>query len=243
MYGEHRKAVRQFYVLCAILPVGVLAKAMWDAYHEAPERVFTYHAPLAPAVDLRDKQAWPWAPFTGGRDSVPVEPRQGDQDTGHALALPAAALAALHACPLTGAACQVSTRPNLLVGADRPGRRLPNGDWLAGHEHKGIDLPGAGNDVQATWPGVVDSVVEDRDGSSGLMVVVRSNLGGLVLYHKYMHLASVASGLRPGVSVRVREKLGVSGASGVKQSAAHLHYEVRSQAEGGSFYDPTPLIH
>lgn len=243
-YGEHRKAVRQFYVLIAILPGGVFGKAAWDAHVRAPERTFTYHAPERLYPDLAAKQAWPW---TGGRDSVPVEtpspPRGGGTNpSGNALELPAALLAAPRACPIAGAACRVPRDSDLLVDADRPGRRLLDESWLPGHSHRGIDLPGDGYRVNAVWDGVVDHVVEDSTGSSGLMVVIRSNIGGVVLYHKYMHLASIAPGLRPGVPVTVGQKIGVSGSSGVKKSAAHLHFEVRGEREFGAYYDPSPLI-
>jgi murein DD-endopeptidase MepM/ murein hydrolase activator NlpD len=217
---------------------------------------FVFHPQPNLHEGLAEERAWPKFESTGGSDSVPLEepeiskparprPPRGPvpAPSTEAQDIPAVALRAPHTCPLRGAACRGPQRPSQQIGADRPGRTLPNGKWLDSHEHRGIDIGKRGDQVQAVWACVVDHISMDRDGSSGLMVELRCLFnGGVELYPKYMHLDSIAPGLVPGVYVHVGQDIGIVGSTGVSRSAAHLHFEIRDQPRGGDFFDPNPLI-
>jgi murein DD-endopeptidase MepM/ murein hydrolase activator NlpD len=65
------------------------------------------------------------------------------------------------------------------------------------------------------------------------------------IFTQYFHLAAIPRKLEPGVRVKVGDVIGLLGDTGVKHSAAHLHFtiSVRPAAEIAEKYiDPEPLI-
>ncbi len=87
--------------------------------------------------------------------------------------------------------------------------------------HHGVDLyTRSPAPVYAGGDGVVQSV--DILNGYGKTVVIRHARG---LETRYAHLSSFAPGLRPGVRIRMGERIGLTGRTG-NATAVHLHYEI-----------------
>ena len=145
-------------------------------------------------------------------------------------------------CPLDGAPCKITST----MGADREdGRRF----------HKGVDFASTwGEPVRAVADGRVTLAGVDRRtggplnvdpeatkaverktmGPGGLFVMVLHDEG---LTSAYMHLASYL--VKAGQQVKGGEIIGFVGRSGIKDSGAHLHFELR---HGGKHIDPMPHL-
>lgn len=108
------------------------------------------------------------------------------------------------------------------------GSPTPHGAWLYArptHTHAGVDL-GAREGVEVVAP--CDGVVEvvDREGKAGSgwhgyapVVVLRSSLGNLQLWHVLAHLRGIE--VHPGDALKEGTRVGVVGPE------RHVHWEVR----------------
>jgi murein DD-endopeptidase MepM/ murein hydrolase activator NlpD len=101
--------------------------------------------------------------------------------------------------------------------------------------HLGVDFAAAvGTPVLAVADGVVESA--GFSGASGRLIRLR-HANGYQTY--YLHLSSIADGVRPGARVSQGEVIGHSGASGVV-TGPHLDYRV---AKHGTFVNPLLELH
>ena len=101
--------------------------------------------------------------------------------------------------------------------------------------HRGVDIvmrPAPGAVVAAASGTVVSAGVIGGGGNA-----VRLDHGGGV-ETVYMHLASFADGITPGVSVSAGQVLGIEGSTG-DSTGAHLHFQVE---DGGTAVDPVPFM-
>lgn len=147
-------------------------------------------------------------------------------------------------CPLDGVPRKISSA----MGMDRDGGK---------RFHKGVDFASTwGEPVRAVAAGRVTLAGIDRKtggaqnvdpdpealkaierktlGPGGLFVMIRHE-GGLL--SAYMHLSSYS--VKAGQQVKGGEIIGFVGRSGIKESGAHLHFELR---HGGRHIDPMPHI-
>jgi hypothetical protein len=147
-------------------------------------------------------------------------------------------------CPLDGPPRKITSG----MGRDRAGGK---------RRHMGLDFASTwGEPVRAVADGRVALAGLDRKtggpinieldklaeieikrseyGAGGLFVMVRHNKG-LVSY--YMHLASYV--VKLGQQVKAGELLGYVGKTGIKDSGAHLHFELR---HNGRHVDPLPHL-
>ena len=141
--------------------------------------------------------------------------------------------------PLAGAPRQLSSPYN----ARRSPNRLHKGvDFFSDHGEPvravadgvvvfaGVDRPGRG----AAWrlaPNRARRVSKRRMGRGGLFVLIDHGKG---FTSGYFHLASYS--VKQGDRVRGGEAIGKVGRSGIKYSAAHLHFEMRRH---GRHFNPT----
>lgn len=94
--------------------------------------------------------------------------------------------------------------------------------------HEGFDFPvPIGTPVHAIADGeVITSTDSDDPGGAGRFISI-AHPGGLV--SRYMHLD--VRGVQKGQKVSKGQIIGYSGASGIKQSAAHLHFDLKAKAD------------
>jgi murein DD-endopeptidase MepM/ murein hydrolase activator NlpD len=109
-----------------------------------------------------------------------------------------------------------------------------------------VDLGGEiwGEQVHAAHDGVVDRVQRGPNDDHGGEYVRLSHRGGTV-FTQYFHLAAIARGIEPGVSVKAGDVLGLLGDTGVKESSPHLHFTISvrlSKELPERYMDPEPLI-
>ncbi|MFJ5951346.1 M23 family metallopeptidase [Streptomyces noursei] len=108
------------------------------------------------------------------------------------------------------------------------------GMWSSGH-HTGIDFPvTTGTRVQAVGTGTV--VEAGLGGAYGNNVVIKMSDGK---YTQYAHLSKIT--VSKGQSVKAREQIGLSGATG-NVSGPHLHFEARTGPAYGSDVDPSAYL-
>jgi murein DD-endopeptidase MepM/ murein hydrolase activator NlpD len=99
----------------------------------------------------------------------------------------------------------------------------------------GIDRRGAGPiNVDPEPEQVKEKLRSEKVGPGGLFVMVRHAEG---LLSAYMHLSRYV--VKAGQRVKGGEILGYVGRSGIKESGAHLHFELR---HGGKHIDPMPHL-
>lgn len=97
-----------------------------------------------------------------------------------------------------------------------------------GGVHEGLDFRAAvGTPVYAVADGVVTTAkTVMNDDPSGLWVGIKHPfIGSLGITSRYMHLSKVM--VQKGQTVRKGQQIGLSGATGIKQSAAHLHFDLK----------------
>ena len=96
--------------------------------------------------------------------------------------------------------------------------------------HAGLDRPGRG--PLSLEPEEALTVKPSEMGAGGLFVMIRHfNSGGLI--SAYMHLSAYV--VKTGDKVRAGQLIGYVGRTGIKQSGAHLHFELRHK---GRHIDP-----
>jgi murein DD-endopeptidase MepM/ murein hydrolase activator NlpD len=100
-----------------------------------------------------------------------------------------------------------------------------------------------GEPVLAVYDGVVDRVQRnpDADPISGIFVILSHKQGAV--RSRYIHLDSVSADLVPGSIVHGGEVIGRLGRTGVRHSAAHLHFGLSVREHGHERYvDPEPYL-
>ena len=142
--------------------------------------------------------------------------------------------------PLLGPKRQMPLTESRRFGAARPQPR-PSECELG---HCGVDLGGAiGEPVFAVFDGVVERVERDEDkgGRAGRYIRIGHKEGAVV--SRYIHLDSIRTDLREGMTVKGGELIGRLGTSGIHSSGPHLHFGL-SLRKGGSerYIDPEPLL-
>lgn len=144
--------------------------------------------------------------------------------------------------PLPGPFRRMPSRDSRVFGAERPGDRPIE----CRKGHCGVDIGGEiwGEHVHAAHDGVVDRVQRATNEARGGHYVRLAHRDGTV-FTQYFHLAAIPRRLEPGVRVKAGELIGLLGNTGVRESAAHLHFtvSVRPVPNGPEQYiDPEPLV-
>ena len=110
--------------------------------------------------------------------------------------------------------------------------------YTDGTYHAGADfaIP-LGNDVYASYSGVVDTVRDLGKASYGKYIVIKSTINNEVRHIYYAHLSKQI--VEVGDTVKAGQKIGESGNTG-NSEGPHLHYEVRDENKHyGSLDNPT----
>ena len=114
--------------------------------------------------------------------------------------------------------------------------------WLAprsgGRLHQGVDIVSArGNLLYAVVSGTISKVYTDRPGSlAGNGVRIAQDNG---TYFTYLHMGTLADGIKLGAKVRAGQVIGTVGSTG-NAATPHLHFEVHPR--GGAAVNPYPLV-
>jgi murein DD-endopeptidase MepM/ murein hydrolase activator NlpD len=144
--------------------------------------------------------------------------------------------------PLAGPIRRMPARDSRVFGADRAGDRPIE----CRKGHCGVDLGGEiwGEQVHAAHDGIVDRVQRGANDAHGGHYVRIAHRNGTV-FTQYFHLAAVASWMQVGTAVRAGDIIGLLGDTGVKESAAHLHFTVSVRPASSLpeiYVDPEPLV-
>jgi murein DD-endopeptidase MepM/ murein hydrolase activator NlpD len=144
--------------------------------------------------------------------------------------------------PMPGPIRRMPTRDSRVFGAERPGDRPI--DCRKGH--CGVDLGGEiwGEQVRAAHDGIVDRVQRSTNEAHGGLYVRVAHRNGTV-FTQYFHLAAVPRWVQLGTPVKAGDVIGLLGDTGVRESAAHLHFTVSVRPAKNwpeQYIDPEPLI-
>ena len=144
--------------------------------------------------------------------------------------------------PLAGPFRRMPSRDSRVFGAERAGDRPIE----CRKGHCGVDLGGEiwGEQVHVAHDGVVDRVQRGANDAHGGHYVRIAHRNGTV-FTQYFHLAAVARWVQPGTPVKAGDVIGLLGDTGVKDSAAHLHFTVSVRPASDwpeQYVDPEPLI-
>lgn len=94
----------------------------------------------------------------------------------------------------------------------------------AGKIHNGLDFPASiGTPVMAAASGTVVAAGDVTPNPAGKMIVIQ-HAGGW--FSRYLHLNKIQ--ISSDQSVSAGQQIGESGNSGIKESAAHLHFDIRA---------------
>jgi hypothetical protein len=142
--------------------------------------------------------------------------------------------------PLMGPERQLPGYASRRFGASRAVIRPPECEL----GHCGVDIGSTiGDPVLSIYDGVVDRVQRNpnADPISGIFLIVSHKHGAV--RSRYIHLDSIREDLVVGSTVHGGEMIGRLGRTGVRNSAAHLHFGL-SVREGGRerFIDPEPYL-
>lgn len=93
----------------------------------------------------------------------------------------------------------------------------------------GVDLPGAQNHVQVATPAEYERYPRDQLAAGGRYVCIRHAASGdrPSVRSCYMHLEEVH--VRYGQTLRRGDQIGTVGRTGMRESAAHLHFELHTE--------------
>jgi murein DD-endopeptidase MepM/ murein hydrolase activator NlpD len=110
-----------------------------------------------------------------------------------------------------------------------------------GSGHCGVDIGlVVGLPVIAARDGVIDRAIYEPTDLEGKYVRL-AHAGKVYTY--YMHLDQLAPGLHKGGEVKAGQMIGTLGRTGIKNSAAHLHFMITFESRGKELYiDPEPLL-
>ena len=101
--------------------------------------------------------------------------------------------------------------------------------------HEGLDMGREGDPILAAESGVVTFAGWSK-GYGGLMIFIK-HAGGWQT--RYMHLKTGSILVKKGQKVSAGQRIGTVGYTGIKRSAAHLHFETR---EWGTPVDPMKYL-
>lgn len=101
--------------------------------------------------------------------------------------------------------------------------------------HQGLDMGKEGTPILAAESGVV-TFVGQSSGYGGLMIFIK-HAGGWET--RYMHLATGSILVKKGQQVSAGQRIGTVGYTGIKRSAAHLHFET---LKDGKKIDPESVL-
>ena len=140
--------------------------------------------------------------------------------------------------PLAGPERRLPRYATWRFGAARGRGRPPE----CGLGHCGVDLASPrGTPVHAVHDGVIQRVVRNETPGRGRFLVI-AHRGGRVT-SEYLHLATIAPSLAPGVRVRGAEPVATVGSSGLRRPAPHLHFGLTVRRGAAARYlDPEPLL-
>jgi murein DD-endopeptidase MepM/ murein hydrolase activator NlpD len=144
--------------------------------------------------------------------------------------------------PLAGPFRRMPARDSRVFGAERAGDRPIE----CRKGHCGVDLGGEiwGEQVHAVHDGVIDRVRRDPNEQHGGHYVRIAHHNATV-FTQYFHLAAIPRWVQEGAAVKAGDIIGLLGDTGVKESAAHLHFtvSVKPASEFAEQYiDPEPLV-
>lgn len=139
--------------------------------------------------------------------------------------------------PVQGSNEPFPLRASRRFGAKREGKRVAK----CGRGHCGVDLKGNRKTpiVAVAWGEVVR--IEWRTNKrSGRYVRIEHPES---VFTSYMHLHAIAPGLRVGDEVQPGTVVGTLGRTGIKESAAHLHFSLEVPIDGRvKHIDPVPYL-
>jgi murein DD-endopeptidase MepM/ murein hydrolase activator NlpD len=144
--------------------------------------------------------------------------------------------------PLSGPERRMPKNHVQAFGAERPGDRPV--ECVSGH--CGVDLGGGlwGEPVRAAHAGIVDRVNRGPNEEHGGVYVRLAHREGTV-FTWYFHLAAVPRWINAGTPVEAGDLIGLIGDTGIKSSAAHLHFAISVKPAPGAqerYLDPESLI-
>ncbi len=205
---------------------GLVARAFRASVVVVASRLERFATPEELAPTLLPPDPVPFGPYLPGKEPKPEPPM----------------LAWFH--PLLGADRALPGSESRRFGAARPQPR-PSECELG---HCGVDLGHvAGQGVVAIFDGVVERIEldENQGGRAGRYIRIGHKDGKLV--SRYIHLDTVRSDLREGMSVHGGELIGRVGRSGIEHSGPHLHFGLSLRPEGHHgtpehYVDPEPLL-
>jgi murein DD-endopeptidase MepM/ murein hydrolase activator NlpD len=145
--------------------------------------------------------------------------------------------------PMSGPIRRMPRADSRVFGTSRPGNRPAE----CRNGHCGVDLGGEiwGEHVRAVHDGVVDFVRRGIHAQRGGEFVRISHQNGTV-FTQYFHVAAIPRWVERGVPVKSGDVIGLLGDTGVKDSAAHLHFTISIKPYPDKPYekyiDPEPLV-
>lgn len=139
--------------------------------------------------------------------------------------------------PVRDSSEPLADRSTRRFGAERGGVEREE----CGAGHCGVDLGGPrGNDIVAVAVGVVTRIDQRTDTRAGKYVRV-THPDGVVT--TYMHLDEIDASLEVGAEIVAGTRIGALGATGVHNSAPHLHFGLEfPRGDGFVFVDPESFL-
>jgi murein DD-endopeptidase MepM/ murein hydrolase activator NlpD len=209
---------------------GAVARAIRAGVSSVAARLEVFDPPreLTPVILPPDPPIDPpYGPFLPGQEPAPAPPK---------------IVAWFH--PLPGGERQLPGSESRRFGAVRPQPR-PSECELG---HCGVDLGhSTGQAVVAIHDGVIERIEldEHKGGRAGRYVRLSHSAGTVV--SRYVHLDSVRTDLKEGMTIHGGELIGRVGRSGIEHSGPHLHFglSMRPAGKPGTaerYVDPEPHL-
>jgi hypothetical protein len=114
------------------------------------------------------------------------------------------------------------------------------------NHHQGIDINVYEKPVYAIADGIVVTADTSLSTSQGIFIVIRHEVNGNVIYSRYMHLESIASGIStssPNNIVSKGQPIGTSGDTGENghTGSYHLHFQIQFENTSSRSKTVNPL--